>query len=243
MEQFCAHTPGSAGELRDRHRRVLEIFAARRPRRFLDVGCGDGRFTAFLKNVAGADEAHGVELSPSGVEKARKHGILAACVDVGTERLPCADGFFDAVFAGEIIEHLVDPDHLLEEIHRVLAPGGFLVLTTPNLAALHNRLALLLGYQPFPMGVSLRHNLGRVCEPAAPQSLDHVRVFTLRSLLLLLRRHGFTVVTLRGAGAQLPGGVKFRLCSLLERLLARLPSLSYRVVLVCEKRSPAGGAF
>lgn len=230
--------------MHDRHRRVLETFAVRRPHRFLDVGCGDGRFTSLLKEKAGAGEAHGVELSPAGVAKARANGINAVCVDAGTQRLPYAGGFFDAVFAGEIVEHLVDPDHLLEEIHRVLIPGGFLILTTPNLAALHNRLALLLGYQPFPLSASLRYNLGRPYEPAfqAPQSLDHVRVFTLRSLLALLRRHGFTVVTLRGAGAQLPADLKFRLCVLLDRLLVRIPSLSYRVVVVCEKRAPAGCA-
>lgn len=244
MERFCAHTPGSADELHDRHHKVLAIFAARQPRRFLDVGCGDGRFTALLKKKAGAEEAHGVELASSGVEKAGMNGVNAVCGDINAQKLPYADGFFDAVFAGEIIEHLLDPDHFLGEAYRVLAPTGFFVLSTPNLAALHNRLALFLGYQPFPMSVSLRYNVGRLWEPASPgpQSLDHVRVFTLRSLLALLRRYQFAVVALQGAGAQLPEGFRFWLFGPVDRLLARIPSLSYRVVLVCEKKGPAGCA-
>lgn len=56
--------------------------------------------------------------------------------------------FFDLCIALEIIEHLFDTDFFLQEIHRVLRPGGFLILSTPNLASLPNRFKLLLGKYP-----------------------------------------------------------------------------------------------
>lgn len=57
-------------------------------------------------------------------------------------------GSVDLVIALEIIEHLFDTDHFLAEIARVLKPGGYLILSTPNLASLTNRLKLLFGYYP-----------------------------------------------------------------------------------------------
>ena len=54
----------------------------------------------------------------------------------------------DLVIALEIIEHLFDTDHFLSEINRVLKPGGYLILSTPNLASLTNRLKLLFGRYP-----------------------------------------------------------------------------------------------
>ncbi|HEY6552731.1 MAG TPA: class I SAM-dependent methyltransferase, partial [Vicinamibacteria bacterium] len=54
------------------------------------------------------------------------------------EPLPFRDGAFDAVFAGELIEHLPDPRPGVAEFRRVLRPGGTLILTTPNRMRLAN---------------------------------------------------------------------------------------------------------
>jgi len=59
---------------------------------------------------------------------------------VSVEKFPFSDNYFDTVFAGEIIEHLYNPDHLLAETYRVLKPKGIFVLTPPNLASIHNRI-------------------------------------------------------------------------------------------------------
>jgi len=60
------------------------------------------------------------------------------------DRFPYDDGAFSAVLCCEIIEHLtVDPTYMLCEIHRVLKPGGYLLLTTPNVLSLRYVLALL----------------------------------------------------------------------------------------------------
>ena len=75
-----------------------------------------------------------------GIDDVREHYLAAG-------PLPFEDGTFDAVFAGEIIEHLVDTGAFVAELRRVLAPGGIAVITTPNLAS-NNRARLLLGRYP-----------------------------------------------------------------------------------------------
>jgi ubiquinone/menaquinone biosynthesis C-methylase UbiE len=169
---------------------------------------------------------------------ARKNGINCYQLDVDEKDLPFEDNFFDAVTALEFIEHLFDPDHFLDEAYRVLKPNGLFILSTPNLASIHNRIALLFGYQPFPMGVSVRFNIGRAYEPSSEQaqSLDHVRVFTLRSLKELLRIHGFKILAVKGSCAQLPRDMKFKgLFKAIDRFFAKFPSLSYRVIVTCQK--------
>ncbi|MEM2293782.1 MAG: class I SAM-dependent methyltransferase [Nitrososphaerota archaeon] len=145
-------------QLEDRHRKVLEIFSKYRFERILDVGCGDGNFSMLIGEACKAKEVYGIEVSERGVEMARKNGVKCFQLDVDLEDFPFEDNFFDAVFAGELIEHLFDPDHFLDEVYRVLRPEGIFVLSTPNLASIHNRIALLFGYQPFPTGISARMN-------------------------------------------------------------------------------------
>ena len=61
-----------------------------------------------------------------------------------------ADGMaFDVIFAGEIIEHIYHDDRFLEQLRKILAPGGVLALTTPNLFFSVNRLVMPFGRMPF----------------------------------------------------------------------------------------------
>jgi len=62
--------------------------------------------------------------------------------------LPFENNYFDFVFAGEIIEHLFDSRFFLKEVHRVLKINGYLILSTPNLARIDDRLKFLLGKTP-----------------------------------------------------------------------------------------------
>jgi len=237
-ERFVGATPKEPWQLEDRHRKVLEIFSKYRFERILDVGCGDGNFSMLIGEACKAKEVYGIEISEGGVEMARKNGVKCFQLDVDAEDFPFEDNYFDAVFAGELIEHLFDPDHFLDEVYRVLRPEGIFVLSTPNLASIHNRIALLFGYQPFPTGISARMNIGRVYEPDSEhaQSLDHIRVFTLRSLKELLKIHGFKILMVKGSCAQLPENMKFkRLMGALDRFFAKFPGISYRIVIVSGK--------
>jgi SAM-dependent methyltransferase len=102
------------------------------------------------------------------------------------------DGSIDVILASEVIEHVFDPDAMVELCKRLLKPGGLLVITTPNLASALNRLALLLGRQPADTEVSTVSRFGYPGACHRPV-VGHIRVFTFGALLEFLRFHGLAV--------------------------------------------------
>src|SRR5882724_11764719 len=160
------------------HRMDLRESRIRKPGRLLDVGCAGGELAALLATRGW--RVHGAEAEPALVEAARARGVEARAVDLDRAPLPWPAGAFDAVVAAEVIEHVVDTDHLLAEAARVLRPGGALVVTTPNLASLENRVRLLLGRYPVWMDVGV-------------EGAGHLRYYTPRMLRHQLARHGLRV--------------------------------------------------
>jgi ubiquinone/menaquinone biosynthesis C-methylase UbiE len=142
-------------------KRVLEIIHKEGVRvdSFLDIGCGDGVVTEKLKQALKSKEAYGIDLFDEALKLAAKSGIKILKVDIDEEQLPFPDANFELVYCGEIIEHLIDPDHLIDEAYRVLKSRGLFVLTTPNLAGRVNRLLLLFGYQSWGTEVSFRYDV------------------------------------------------------------------------------------
>jgi SAM-dependent methyltransferase len=208
--------------------------------RFLDVGCGVGDMALYLGRILGARRVFGVEISAKHAEEAQTRGVDAAVLDIDTEPLPFEDEYFDAVFCGEIIEHLFDTDHLLEEVRRVLSPTGFCIITTPNLAAWYNRLTLLLGFQPFYTQVSFQHAAGRIPYVGGSGAGGHFRVFVLRSLLELVRLRGYTVAALEGASyldmdSSCRPSLLQRTLAPIDRLFSLFPSLSCDMILGLHK--------
>jgi 2-polyprenyl-6-hydroxyphenyl methylase/3-demethylubiquinone-9 3-methyltransferase len=96
------------------------------PGRLLDVACGGG---LMAPHVRAAGYAHvGIDLGRAGLRQAREHGVAAVQGDA--LRLPFADGAFDVVVAGELLEHVADPTRVVAEACRVLRRGGTLVMDT-----------------------------------------------------------------------------------------------------------------
>jgi len=82
-------------------------------------------------------------------------------------------------------------------------------------------------------------NIGRVYEPDSEhaQSLDHVRVMTLRSLKELLKIHKFKILEVKGSCAMLPENMRFRsFIKAVDKFFSKFPSLAYRSVVVCRKK-------
>lgn len=239
-DAYLGNTPYAADALPRRMKTTLDFLREVNVQRYLDVGCGDGNFASLVQRQLKESEVYGIDFSPKAVKMAVERGIRASCVDVSQATIPFDSGFFDVIFAGEVLEHVLDTDHFLDEIHRVLRIGGHLILSTPNLASIHNRLVLLLGYEPFTSNPSLHHGVGHLREFRTSSEIvpsgDHIRVMTLRSLKQLLRIHRFRIIKISSDGANLPStSLPLKILKSLDVLAAKIPSLSYRVVLLCRK--------
>lgn len=205
-------------------------------RSLLDIGCGDGTFSAELSNSLSVQEAFGVDVSAGAAEAANRRGVSAQVVDIDKGYLPFKDARFDLIYCGEVIEHVYDPDHLLDEVERLLAPAGVAILDTPNLASLVNRLSLLFGYQPFFTDVSLRHNVGKLQRADHSGGGGHIRVFTKGALEELLRIHRFQILELTGARALEPAYMNPpRHLTLLDTVLSWTPALAMVLIAAVRK--------
>jgi SAM-dependent methyltransferase len=166
----------------------LFVAALGRGKRVLDLGCRSGALT---RHFLEGNTVVGLDVDGVALEKARELGIEPVQANV-EERLPFEDASFDAVVAGELLEHLQFPDALVAEARRVLRPRGVLVGSVPNAFRLQNRLRFLRGRPP-------------------EDDPTHLRMFSPDALLGLLS--GFDDVRLSYVGG--------RYAPLHGRLLAR----------------------
>jgi 2-polyprenyl-3-methyl-5-hydroxy-6-metoxy-1,4-benzoquinol methylase len=150
-------------------------------KRYLDVGCWDGESTAYYRSLEKFDEVYGVDICADAVGDAGKLGIGAEVTDLNHQDLPFPDEHFDAVTCVDVIEHLVEPFHVLREIKRVLKRNGQMLIGTANVASLSNRLRILFGYRP---------------RTSFDDGWDggHLLYFTPKELEKLLKRYDFQVV-------------------------------------------------
>jgi SAM-dependent methyltransferase len=103
----------------------------------LDCGCGPGTITFGLAEAVFPGRATGLDQEAELVERASRLAeglelVNASFVQGDAGQLPFADESFDFVFAHALLEHLRNPHAALSEMHRVLRPGGFLALCSPN---------------------------------------------------------------------------------------------------------------
>jgi len=111
--------------------------------------------------------------------------------DAEKDPFPYDGEYFSTVLCCELIEHLLhDPMHLMSEVHRILKPGGYLVLTTPNIASLRGIAAILQGYHPGFFHAYLRPS------DEGETAARHNREYTPREVHKLLENSGFAVVRL-----------------------------------------------
>jgi len=175
--------------------------------RVLDVGTGPGVVPMVLRKmgiqVAGIDtwaEYSETCDNISGtrediLERLNNAGVEVDFCDIAREKIPFQDESFDLIFFMGVIEHLHDsPKEPLEEMRRVLKPGGHLVITTPNGAHLRSRLYLLFGKSVHPdfkcwfNGKSFEDYTGY---------FGHVREYTQDEIKRILGWLGFEVVRTR----------------------------------------------
>jgi len=222
-------TVSSGPERSRRQARMLSTLLAKRAgaQRIVDVGCGDGSATHLVRNLDARNTVIGVDWSATALAQARTRGLLVIQGGVDTSGLPLPDGCADIVIMSELIEHLVDTDAAVDEVRRVLRPGGVLLLSTPNLAAWFNRGLVGLGIQPVFSEVSLRGVYGR----PGHEVVGHLRLFTRRALVEFLTARGFCCERVLGA----PYHDVPRMLRPLDRSLSRWPSMA-SILLVQARR-------
>ena len=151
--------------------------------RILDAPSGSGALAAALAERGFA--AVGADLD---TEAAAMLGPAFSQVNLN-ESLPWKEQTFDAVFSTEGIEHLENHFSFLREICRILKPGGVLLLTTPNIAALRSRMRF------FGSGFFGRDS--RPLNEAARHSLHHIGLATFPELRYKLHTSGFRLAEVR----------------------------------------------
>jgi SAM-dependent methyltransferase len=151
--------------------------------KILEIGCGAGRFLRALRSVNPRLELVGTDVSRSAMEHLRR-------IDPGIEvRLttddcvPAADGEFAAVLVIDVLEHVTDPGRMLDEIQRVLRPGGIFHLHVPC----EGDFSCLWRWLPGQAGEGgLKRRFG-----------GHIQRFTRRSMLKQLSSRGYELLRVR----------------------------------------------
>lgn len=148
--------------------------------RWIDFGCGQGEFLsqADRRGLSG----WGLDFWASNAAAAAAGGHPSVAADLN-RGLPFADASLDGATLIEVIEHIVRAEDLLAELARVIRPGGWLVLTTPNVVHLTYRIRAVTGHPPKQEGY-------------------HVRFFTRRLLADALATAGFEVEGYASFGKQ-----------------------------------------
>ena len=142
----------------------------------LDLACGDGQNLAFLSQFT--SDLYGCDYNP--VRLARAESNRSTSVEPtlflgDVLDMPVGDSSFEIVFFNHGLEHIAEDERALANLYRILAPGGLLILGTPNEGAWWWRLAYKL-------------------EPEIRRSTDHVQFYTSASLVEKMTGQGFRII-------------------------------------------------
>jgi SAM-dependent methyltransferase len=169
------------------HKAIIRLISndVARAGALLDIGCWDGINTCDYGRVLSCKDLAGIEVFPSKAEVAQRRGIDVARINLEIDKFPWPSEKFDLVVCNQVFEHLKNIFHPMDEIARVLKPGGRLLISVPNLASFHNRVMLLLGMQPSSI---------RIFGP-------HVRGYSLKEFSAFLTNNGvFKLLRVQGVG-------------------------------------------
>ncbi len=162
---------------REEARRNLAVLARHaRPARLLDIGCSSGLFLAAARTAGW--QVRGLEYSPDSARMAREqHGLDVVTGELSADTF--APGSFDVVTMWDVVEHLPDPARTLELAAPLLAPGGLLVLKTPNIDGIYPQASLAVA--------------GKLGFWGHPEPPGHLYQFSQSTLSRMVERAGFGV--------------------------------------------------
>lgn len=174
----------------------------------VDFGTGRGLIAGALKRLKGNLRIIGYDISPKACASALDLEFVdyAICCD---DNVPLTDDSIDGAIMGDLIEHLLDPEQFLNEVRRILKPGGILSLSTPNVSFIRNRITMFKG--EFPR---------TECDYSYPiWNAQHIRFFNFYTIKNLLYKCRFENVKVKGVrllrGYKIPYSAKKMLCHIL----------------------------
>lgn len=154
----------------DRHKKVL------------DVGCNAGKLGEVLKKDLDCI-VYGIDISPEAVKNAREVLDFVQVGDVERDEIPFRTEKFDVIVFGDVLEHLIDPQHVLVQFKKMLSENGYIVASIPNVANIRMRLKLLAGQWNY--------------ESSGILDNMHLRFFTFKTMLELFEASGLRVLAWR----------------------------------------------
>jgi ubiquinone/menaquinone biosynthesis C-methylase UbiE len=157
----------------------IEKFLTNTPATYLDVGCGDGRWTTDIYNYLGKNvAAWGIDISERAIGFARLISPMIRFSVMSGDSTNFQSNYFDLITMIEVIEHMPDDreEKVIREVHRLLKGEGLLILTTPSL---NERL-----------------------------NAHHFRHYSVESITDLLVKHNFSIMDIKGQGKPIYGPKK-----------------------------------
>ncbi len=165
--------------IHERHRIFPAVFENRGHKKILDIAAGVGvvgkRIKDNYKTSNGGVDILCNDICPTCLRVMQNAGLKTVSFSIDNEKqpFPFPDGVFDAVIALATIEHIINIDHFVSEIYRLLDDNGYLYISAPNYSGLTYLLPMLLSGRTFhdPMRKDDRYEF-----------YAHVRYFTYRTL-------------------------------------------------------------
>lgn len=173
--------------------------------RVLEVGCANGALSEYLTRQLGC-EVVGVEWNSQAALQAGRYCTHVIVGDVEKDALDRAEGRFDAITFGDVLEHLVSPGTVLKRCRQLLSSRGFVLISVPNVAHYTLRLSLLRGRFDYQQRGMLDHT--------------HLRFFTLRTARRMLIDAGYQIAAF-DTPYSMRGARLVRKCKPLETFLKR----------------------
>jgi len=159
------------------------VRTATRPLIGLDIGCGDGTHLEWLRGYV--SELYASDYNIMRLVRARTFNQARCLFMADITNYPVNDNTFDVIFFNHVLEHIPDDVSALAELHRVLKPGGLLVLGTPNEGVWFWQLAYRL-------------------QPRMVRTSDHVQFYTAETLAAKCKAAGFSIRVIKHMGYGVP---------------------------------------
>jgi ubiquinone/menaquinone biosynthesis C-methylase UbiE len=148
----------------------------------LDVGCGRGTISEELTNN---NTVIGLDVCEIALKEAAVKGIEVKLWDID-KGIPFENSYFDIVLVMDVLEHILEPEHLFDECKRVLKNKGLLIISVPNMLNLLNRFYFFCGIFKDITDINHKQNL---------LFSEHIRVFSKKVLEKLIEKKGLVCIS------------------------------------------------